>query len=155
MSKLSISLFSLISIVTFLSFSCTSVPYNQKEDSVLKLVKLINDGKITEVNGLSQTPFVLDSETLYLESDVATMWKNLKKASFIMSDARFVRTEHLTANTYKMFADTFDMKNYFEKYTGKHTSAVTIETSEGKYYLLLDRKIKGYPRIQGLKGPIQ
>jgi hypothetical protein len=148
-------LLALIALVSLLAFSCASTPYRQNESGVMKLVQLINEGKVTRIDGLSKAPFVLDTETLYLQNDVDTMWKNLKAASFVMSDARFVSTSPVTADSYKVFADTFDMKNYFAKYTGKDTSIVTVETREGTYYLLLDRKVKGYPRIQGLKGPVK
>ncbi len=141
--------------ICLLLASCASTPYVQKEAGVLKLVGLINEGKVNQVEGLSHTPFVLDTETLYLESDVATMWKNLKTASFAMTDATFESTKPVTTDSYKIFADTYDMKNYFTKYTGANTSVVTVETGDGRYYLLLDRKVKGYPRIQGLKGPVK
>jgi len=141
--------------ICLLLASCASTPYVQKEAGVLKLVGLINDGKVNEVEGLSRTPFVLDTETLYLESDVTTMWKNLKAASFVMAGAKFESTNRVTADSYKIFADSYDMKNYFAKYTGADTSVVTVETGDGRYYLLLDRKVKGYPRIQGLKGPVK
>ena len=141
--------------ICLLLASCASTPYVQKEAGVLKLVGLINEGKVNQVEGLSRTPFVLDTETLYLESDVTTMWKNLKAASFAMSDAKFESANRVTADSWKIFADSYDMKNYFAKYTGVDTSVVTVETRDGRYYLLLDRKVKGYPRIQGLKGPVK
>lgn len=148
-------LVALIAVLSFVLASCASVPYAQKENDVLKLINLINEGKVNEVEGLSPAPFVLDTETLYLEDDVMTMWSNLKDASFVMSGAKFVSTEPVNADSWKQFADTYDMKNYFGKYTGKDSSIVTIETSEGRYVLLLERKVSGYPRIRGLKGPVK
>ncbi len=135
--------------------SCATGPYVQKESGVLKLVDLINEGEVTEIDGLTPAPFALDGETLYLESDVATFWKNLKAASFAMSSPRFVGANHLAPDSYKTFADTFDMKNFFEKYTGKDTSLAVVDTKEGRYYLLLERKVQGYPRVRGLKGPVR
>jgi hypothetical protein len=135
--------------------SCASTPYVQKESDVLKLVRLINEGKVTQVEGLSPAPFVLDTETLYLESDVTTMWNNLKAASFRMANAEFVETKRVGPDSWKVFADTFDMKNYFAKYTGKDSSIVTLDTSDGRYFLLLERKTHGYPRIRGFKGPVK
>jgi hypothetical protein len=145
----------LLSVLSLVFLSCASTPYVQKERDVLGLIRLINEGKVTEVEGLSPAPFVLDTETLYLENDVATMWKNLKAASFVMSDAKFSSTEPVGVDSYKLFADTFDMKNYFAKYTGKDSSVVTVKTAEGRYLLLLERKVRGYPRIRGLKGPMK
>jgi len=139
--------------VTFLS--CASGPYAQKEPGVLKLVSLINEGKVSEVEGLSPAPFVLDTETLYLESDVATLWKNLKGASFAMAKSKFVSSKRVDGESYRAFADTYDMKNFFASYTGKDTSLVTVDTADGKYLLLLERPIQGYPRIRGMRGPIQ
>lgn len=135
--------------------SCASGPYVQKEDEVMNLVQLINDGRVSEVEGLTPAPFALDGETLYLENDIATFWKNLKAASFVMKDARFVSSEHVGPDSYKAFAPTYDMKNFFARYTGKDTSLTVLETPDGRYYLLLERAIKGYPRIRGLKGPVR
>lgn len=139
--------------VAFLS--CASGPYAQKEPEVLKLVSLINAGKVPETAGLSPAPFVLDTETLYLDSDVATFWKNLKGASFAMADSKFVSTKPVDGDSYRAFADTYDMKNFFARYTGKDTSLVTVDTADGRYLLLLERPVQGYPRIRGMRGPIQ
>lgn len=135
--------------------SCASIPYAQNEKDVMRLVSLINEGKITSIEGLTPTPFVLDTETLYLDGDVETMWNNLAAASFVMRDAKFAQTDKVGPDSWKTFADSYDMRNFFEKYTGKDTSIVTVETGDGRYYLLLERKLKGYPRVRGLKGPVK
>ena len=145
----------LLSLLAVTFLSCASGPYAQKEPGVLKLVSLINEGKVSEVKGLSPAPFVLDTETLYLESDVATLWKNLKGASFAMDESRFVSSKPVDGDSYRAFADTYDMKNFFASYTGKDTSLVTVDTADGRYLLLLERPIQGYPRIRGMRGPIQ
>lgn len=154
-SKQNHAILSILIVFSVMTISCASAPYAQKEGDVMKLVQLINDGKVGEKEGVTRTPFILDSETLYLESDTSRMWKNLEEATFRMSKANFISSEFTGENSYKLFADTYDMKNYFAKYTGKDTSVVTLATGEGRYYLLLDRKVKGYPRIQGLKGPVE
>lgn len=135
--------------------SCASAPYVQKENSVLRLIELVNEGRVTEIDGLTLSPFVLDTETLYLESDITTLWENLHRNGFVMTDARFVQADPVTPESYKLYADTFDMKNFFDHYTGKDTSLVTVDTREGQYYLLLERPVRGYPRIRGIKGPIR
>ncbi len=142
-------------LIAALFASCASAPYAQKEDEVLKLVTLINEGRVGEVEGLTPVPFALDTETLYLESDVSTFWNNLKAASFAMKDARYVSAEHVGPESWKAFAETYDMKNFFARYAGKDTSVVTLETADGTYLLLLERAVKGYPRVRGLKGPIR
>ncbi|HOF84261.1 MAG TPA: hypothetical protein PLP41_00920 [Treponemataceae bacterium] len=138
-----------------LLFSCASAPYTQTDKGVLKLVDLINEGQVTEVEGLAQVPFALDTETLYLESDVATYWNNLHEAGFTMTGPRVESVEHVSENSWQAFADSYDMKNFFARYTGEDTSLVTLKTGEGTFYLLLERKLRGYPRIRGIKGPIQ
>lgn len=135
--------------------SCASSPYVQKESEVLELVALINDGEATNVDGLLQTPFALDTETLYLDSDVTRFWDNLAENGFAMSNPGVIATERVGEETYRKFADTFDMKNFFAQYTGEDTSLVTVGTGEGSYYFLLERAIQGYPRIRGFKGPVR
>jgi hypothetical protein len=145
----------LVFILALALASCTTTPYVQKESDVMRLVRLINEGKVTKIEGLTPAPFILDTETLYLENDVSTLWTNLKSASFAMTNAKFVKTEPVNGESWKTFANTFDMKNYFAKYTGKDSSIVTIDTDNGRYFLLLERKTHGYPRIRGLKGPVK
>jgi len=135
--------------------SCASLNSVPQEKEVLRLVDLINAGQVTSVQGISLTPFALDSETLYLDGDVETMWHNLAAASFVMKDASFGGKEKVAHDTWKTFADSYDMKNFFEKYTGDTTYLVTVDTADGRYYLLVDKKIKGYPRVRGLKGPVR
>jgi len=141
--------------VLVLFFSCASTPYVQTDKGVLKLVELINEGQVNSVEGLVQTPFALDTETLYLEQDVATLWENLHSAGFTITEPRVVSAEPVSSETWRVFADSFDMKNFFARYTGEDTSLVTLETREGTCYLLLERAIRGYPSIRGMKGPEQ
>ena len=138
-----------------LFFSCASAPYVQKDQGVLKLVDLINEGTVNGQEGLAQTPFALDTETLYLENDVATLWDNLHEAGFTLTSPRIVKKEPVTGETWRVFADSYDMKNFFARYTGKDTSLVTLETGEGTVQLLLEPELHGYPRIRGIKGPEQ
>ncbi len=135
--------------------SCASFHAAPSEKDVMKLVDLVNEGKVTSVKGLAPAPFALDTETLYLDSDVATLWDNLAAAGFEMNGAKVSENEKTDSETWKTFADSFDMMNFFEKYTGKDTWLVTVDTDEGRYFLLLERKIKGYPRIRGMKGPVK
>ncbi len=138
-----------------LAASCATVNQVPREKDVMRLVGLINEGKVTTIEGLTPAPFALDTETLYLDSDVATLWNNLAAASFAMNDPRFGGSDPISPDSWKTFADSYDMKNFFEKYTGKDTYLVAVDTAEGRYYLLLERKIKGYPKVRGIKGPVQ
>ena len=138
-----------------LFLSCASAPYVQKESPVLRLIDLVNEGRVTEIDGLTLAPFVLDTETLYLDSDIRTLWENLHRSGFVMTEAQFISAEPVQPESYKVFADTFDMKNFFDHYTGKDTSIVTVDTREGRYYLLLERPVRGYPRIRGIRGPLK
>lgn len=135
--------------------SCASFSPVPREKDVLRLVDLINQGKVNSIKGLTPAPFALDTETLYLESDVETLWANLAAADFVMNDPKFTSGTKVAPDSWKTFADSYDMRNFFEKYTGKDTWLVTVDTEEGRYYLLLERKIKGYPTVRGLKGPVQ
>lgn len=155
MNRQTLAFVPVLALAVGILVSCASGPHVQKEGDVLRLIDLINQGGVAKVEGLATVPFVLDSETLYLQSDVDTMWKNLAAAGFRMTQVRFVASVPVGPESYTVFNDSFDLKNYFAKYTGRDTSVVTVDTAEGRYYLLLERTLRGYPRIQGLKGPIQ
>lgn len=148
-----ISSIALVATLALLA-SCTSAPHVQKERDVMRLVDLINAGGVQGIQGLAAVPFAFDSEILYLESDVERLWVNLSESSFLMENARMVSSEPVNPESWTSFARSFDMQNFFSKYTGRDTSLVTVDSDDGRYLLLLERKIKGYPRVRGMRGPL-
>jgi hypothetical protein len=145
----------IIAALVFLSASCATGPYVQKDDKVLKLVDLINRGGVGEVQGLSETPFLFDGEVLLLQKDVTALWTNLKTAGFTMRNGKVLGKEHISDNSYRAFGDSMEVRTFFKKYLDKNSSLVKIGSEGGGFYLILNREVDGYPKIQGFKGPVK
>jgi hypothetical protein len=145
----------ILAALVLLFGSCATGPYVQRDDKVLKLVDLINRGGVNEVQGLSETPFLFDGEVLLLQKDVTALWTNLKAAGFTMRNSKVAGKEHISDNSYRAFGDSMEVRTFFKRYLDKNSSLVKIGSEGGSFYLLLNREIDGYPRIQGFKGPIQ
>ncbi len=135
--------------------ACASVPYTPSEKKVQKLLDLIDRGGVGAVKGLSSAPFILDGEILLRQSDVDTAWTNLKAAGFTIGSPKIESIAKIGPDSYKLFADTMDAKVFFKKYLDKSSNLVALDASEGRFYLILNREVKGYPRIQGFKGPLK
>jgi hypothetical protein len=138
-----------------LAASCASGPYVQNKDSVGNLIELINKGGVGDIKGLSDSPFLFDGEILLLSDDVGSLWANLKSAGFRLENARIVSMEHITGDSYKAFGASMDVQVFFKKYLNQDSSLVRLEAKSGTWFLILNREVAGFPRIQGLRGPVK
>ncbi len=133
--------------------SCASVPYMPGEAKVQKTVALINSGGVPGIKGLSDAPFIFDAEILLLQAEVASLWDNLKATGFGIGKAKIVSISRIGDESYRLFSPTAEVRAFFKKYLNRDSVLVTLDTSEGRYLVILNREVKGYPRIQGFKGP--
>jgi hypothetical protein len=135
--------------------SCASAPYMPKEKKVQRLVDLIDTGGVGAVKGLASAPFLLDGEILLRQADVDSAWANLKAAGFTMGKPKIAKAARIGEDSYKLFADRMEVRSFFKKYLNADSVIVALDAAEGRYYLILNREVSGYPRIQGLKGPVK
>lgn len=135
--------------------SCASVPYTPSEKKVQKLVALIDRGGVLAVKGLSSAPFILDGEILLRQVDVDSAWSNLKAAGFSLGAPTIASISRIGPDSYKLFGETMDAGVFFKKYLDKNSVLVALDAPEGRYYLILNREVSGYPRVQGFKGPVK
>jgi hypothetical protein len=135
--------------------SCATTPYAPSERKVQRLVALIDSGGVGAVKSLAAAPFLLDGEILLRQSDVEAAWANLKAAGFKLGSPAIASIARVGPDSYKLFADSMDVRVFFKKYLDKDSSVVGLDAAEGRYYLILNREIKGYPRIQGIRGPLK
>jgi hypothetical protein len=135
--------------------SCATSPYRPSEKKVQKLVDLIDKGGVGSVKGLAAAPFLLDGEILLRQSDVDSAWANLKSSGFGLGSPKIASVSRIAPDSYKLFADRMDVRAFFTKYLDEDSSIVALDASGGRYYLLLNKEVKGYPRIQGMRGPVK
>ena len=135
--------------------SCATAPYTPSERKVERLVALIDKGGVGAIKGLASAPFLLDGEILLRQADVDSCWSNLKASGLSLGTPKIESIARIGADSSLLFVDSMDARVFFKKYLDKNSVLVTIDASEGKYYLLLNREVSGYPRIQGFKGPVK
>lgn len=131
--------------------SCTSIHFAQKEENVLAVVSLINQGDAVSLVRLSQTPFLFDREVLMFEKDTKTVWQNLSEAGFSLEGPAVAKIEPVSGESYKSFADVMEIEVYFQKYVPETAKIAHVETNGGPCLFILNDKQDGYPKILGMK----
>jgi hypothetical protein len=139
-----------------LIFSCSSVPHNQRDKKLDKIISLINSGDTEKLLKVSSVPFLFDGEILLKTADVKLVWSGLKKNSYKIKNYTYVRKAYTSKEKdYSLFSDSREVKIYFNKYLSDKSSIIAVKTADGEMLLLLDGKKAGYPVIRGIRGPVK
>ncbi|MDY7029531.1 MAG: hypothetical protein SVR04_14670 [Spirochaetota bacterium] len=134
---------------------CSSLPVSQRPSSVESLVYKLHTGDAETAADLTDVPFLLDGEILVTERDAGLMWENLKKVPDLLADAEVLSITPAVPADYTKFADSSDMRVFFERALPENPTLVEIETSFGRFLLLVSGKKLGIPVLAGMKGPIR
>lgn len=144
-----------VTVILLLIFTgCSSLPVSQRPSSVESLVYKLHTGDAEAAADLTDVPFLLDGEILVTERDAGLMWENLKKVPGLLADAEVLSITPAVPADYKKFADSSDMRVFFERALPENPTLVEIETSFGRFLLLVSGKRLGIPVLAGMKGPI-
>ncbi len=134
--------------------SCASLQRSWDQGNVETVVRLINEGQSQKLTTMSSTPFLVDGEIVALKADVASFWSGIVKAGFHVEGATLVQGAALTADSYKQFADTMEVKSFFAEYVKKDARILLMRTSTaGDRILLIFRGNWSSKTIYGFKGP--
>jgi hypothetical protein len=129
------------------------VTFKVDEDQVAKIIKLINSGDTDKLARVTRVPFLLDGEIIALQDDAGLLWKNLAQAGFTLQNAALADLIPVKEDTYKLFADTWEVEVFFKKYVPPKSMVAQVKADNGDFLLLLDGEKKGYAQILGIKGP--
>jgi hypothetical protein len=131
--------------------SCPSlIIVNDKE--VDKVVALIGAGDTDRLEKLTALPFLFDGEIIALPGDAGVLWQNLKAAGITLKGAKLIGITPARVDSYKLFADTWEVSVFFKKYVPKNGAIAEVRSDTGNYLLLLGGfALDGYARIIGLK----
>ena len=102
---------------------------------------------------MSVTPFLVDGEIVLLKSDISSFWDDVVKAGFRVDGAALDQGTPVTAESYRQFADTMEVKAFFSQYVKKDARMLRMMSSNGSHVLLLMRRDRVYLKIIGFKGP--
>lgn len=134
---------------------CSTLSYAGREETVSKVVRLINYGEVETLVAQSSMPFVLDGEILFSEGTVSGFWAGLRESGYLLEDAVPVVIEEVVSITSAKFSGSGEMEMFFEKYLVGKAVCIDLETADGIVYLLLGEKKGDYPEILGFRGPVR
>ncbi len=120
--------------------SCASSPYSQWKSSSGKVIALVNGGGDASLAELTETPFLFDGEIIMTEKDVSMIWKNIHEAGFRFEEALEAESVPVSSSDYSLFADTMEVKIWFEKYLPEEAALLKIKAENGLYYMILGEK---------------
>lgn len=134
--------------------SCASLQHNWDRGNVTTVAGLINSGQSAKLAAMSSTPFLVDGEIVSLKADVAGFWDGIIKAGYKVEGPQLGAAAPVSAESYKQFAATFEVKAFFTQYVKKDTRILELKTSSGKSVLLIIKDVMfSRKTIQGFKGP--
>jgi hypothetical protein len=142
-----------VALVFLFAASCATVPVSQRDNRVEKLIAELNTADIDRVMELSARPFLFDGEIIILESDLRTMWTNLREAGFTFDAATVTELGPTSDTTYQSFADSMEVRVWFEKYAAEDAALATVDTSYGTFLIVTGDRLKRLPYIFGFTGP--
>ncbi len=133
--------------------SCATVPVAQREGRVEGLLEELNTAGVDRLMELSARPFLLDGEIIVLESDLTMMWTNLREVGFTFDAATIEELGPVTETTYLAFADTMDVRVWFDRYAAEDAGLARVRTSHGVFLIVTGDRQGRLPRIFGFTGP--
>jgi hypothetical protein len=133
--------------------SCASMQRSQDQGSIRLFADLINSGKPEKLAQMSARPFLVDREIVALPADVATFWQGLVKAGFRVGETEMESASPLSADSYRLFSNSMEVKTFFSKYVSKNARLLEMRTSTGQRILLVAGDEWMTKKIYGFKGP--
>jgi len=138
-------------LIALIVASCSTIPFAQRPQNAQRVIDLFNAGDVQTLDNISQVPFLFNGEIVELKSDVDVIWTNLVKSGLKLTEAQVASAAAIDPASYKQFADTMEVRVFFQKYLPKGTAIVHVTFKGGSFDLLLDGARKGYPLVIGIK----
>lgn len=133
--------------------SCASLQHSWDQGAVRQVADLLNAGQSEKLAAMSVTPFLVDGEIVLLKSDLASFWQGVTRAGFRVEGAALDQGTPVTADSYKEFAPTMEVKTFFAQYVKKDARILNMTSSTGRHILLLMRSEWFSRQLIGFKGP--
>jgi hypothetical protein len=134
--------------------SCASLQHSWDQGNVDNVANLINTGQSAKLAAMSSSPFLIDGEVVPLKADVSGFWDGIIKAGYKVQGPQLGSAAPASAESYKQFADTMEVRAFFKNYVKKDTRILELKTSSGKTVLLIiEDAVFSKKIIQGFKGP--
>jgi hypothetical protein len=133
--------------------SCASFPPAASDERVIELITRLSGATGEQGLELSSVPFLFDREILKRESDVSYLFENLRLEGFRFGEVVIRRNDSAYEGARALFADTMDVRVFFDRRLPEDARAVIAETDAGLFYFLVGDRTGRLPRLYGMKGP--
>jgi hypothetical protein len=143
----------LLAAAALLLSSCASIQRAQDKGRIGQIAGLINAGDAEKLTAMSAVPFLLDQEIVPLRQDIEAFWRDVAKAGFSIEGPALEKGTPVTADSYRAFADTMEVKTFFSKYLKKGARVLELSTGSGRRIILLVRDTLFSRTLYGFKGP--
>jgi len=120
---------------------------------VRRVADLVNAGNAQKIAAMSATPFLVDGEIVALPADVVSFWADAAKAGFKVDGASLETGAAVGADSYKLFADTMEVKAFFTRYVPRGSRTIDLATSSGAHVRLIVHSGLFSTTLYGFKGP--
>jgi hypothetical protein len=141
------------SVVFLMLVSCATLQKSRDENNALRIAGLIDAGNAGELVRLSTVPFLLDRDIVALDADVEDFWNGIVKAGFRLGGVKLEAAVPVSADSYKEFADSMDVRLFFSKYVGAGARVLRLSSGSGGNILLIVGGDFFTDKIYGFKGP--
>ena len=81
------------------------------------------------------------------------MWINLREAGFTFDAATVTELGPVTGSAYRSFADSMEVRVWFERYASEDAALATVDTSYGTFLIVTGDRLRRLPYIFGFTGP--
>jgi len=140
-----------LSLLAFF-YACTTMNVIDHKAGVLSVINDINKSNTQALITCSKVPFLFDGEILLRKADVSILWNNLKEADFNIDDPLITAIEKVNQDTYKEFADTMEVKVFFNKYISTDCVLIRVKSTNGENLFIAAEKPECDLKIFAFKG---
>jgi hypothetical protein len=134
-------------VVALVLVACASPPSRDVERIAL-LADYINTASAEDLVAQTKTPFLFQNEVLVRESQVRSMWENLKADGFTLGTP-LDEPYWLHEEDYGLVSDTADVRRLFDRLSSDATF-VKADSNIGEVWLILTGNNADLALVQGL-----
>lgn len=129
---------------------CTSLGGSGGSSDVRKIVDLISFGDVDALIANTSVPMILDGELIYRTSDIEGFWTTVRENGLTFSDFETLSFSAVSADSYVLFAESYELKTYFAKYVPETSRIALLESGSDAVVLLLGEMKSGIREILGI-----
>jgi hypothetical protein len=133
--------------------SCATLQKSADSGVVRTVTSLINKGDDTGLAAMSAVPFLVDGDIVTIPGDIAAFWAAAVKAGFKVDGAALDAGTAVTADSYKQFASTMEVKTFFTRYVPSGSRVLDLTSGAGAHLRLIVHSTLFSTRLYGMKGP--